>query len=221
MYKIALLTYPFLLAYFEESVAPFRGRCTIDVVPFEKQYDLLDMIPSLLEQYDGLCVFSSLVTKFIEQSHLDIPKPVVYLDRRSVDYFKTFFTLLSDNRNIDFSRVVLDTSLLRLDNVRSLENVRKNIVMFEDRRTEYLEDMGLNDFMALESTMEVNAMELWRSGRFDIIVCRFANMASLMERENIPYFFVYPEKHRITDALENLLNHIRLDKQTEGLPASI
>ncbi|MDR0469326.1 MAG: hypothetical protein LBH09_05070, partial [Peptococcaceae bacterium] len=36
-----------------------------------------------------------------------------------------------------------------------------------------------------------------------------------------PYFFVYPEKHRITGALESLLNHIRLDKQTEGLPASI
>jgi hypothetical protein len=221
MYKIALLTYPFMLTHFEEATAPLRGRCDIDVVTYDKQYHLLEMIPSLVDQYDGFCVFSGVVEKFIKQSRPDIRKPIHYLDRRSVDYFKTFFMLLSDNRDIDFSRVLLDTSIFRMDSVRSLENVRKNISIFEERRSEYLEDLELEDFFSMEATMEANAMELWQGGAFDMIVCRFANIASLMEREGIPYFFVYPEKHRITETLENLLNSIRLEKQTSGLPASI
>jgi len=54
-----------------------------------------------------------------------------------------------------------------------------------------------------------------------MVVCRIASVAEVMKRENIPYVFIYPEKNRIKTTLDSLLNHIRLDKQSEGLPASI
>ena len=221
MYKIALLTYPFLLSYFEEAAAPYRRQCDISLITFEKQHQLLTMIPTLIEQYDGLCVFSALVGKFINQAHPEIKKPILYLDRHSVDFFKTFFIMLSENREADFSRILIDTSLIRPENARSLEYIVQNIAIFEERRTVYSEDINMEDFIDIEERIETNALDLWRRGDFDILVCRFANMAALMEREGIPYVFVYPEKHRIEETIENLLNHIILEKQTEGLPASI
>ncbi|MCL1805467.1 MAG: hypothetical protein FWG28_05660 [Clostridiales bacterium] len=221
MYKIALLTYPYLAPYFEETVMPMRAQCDIELVTFEKQSQLLTMIPDLAEQYDGLCVFSALVEKFINQSHPSLPKPILYLDRHCVDYFKTFFMMLSDKRDIDFSRVLIDTSLIHPENTHSLEYAMQTLAQFEERRILFTEDISMEDFIDIEAKLEGVAMDLWQRGKFDVLVCRFANMASLMERQGIPYVFVYPERHRIEDTLVNLLNRIRLDKQTEGLPASI
>ena len=221
MFKVALLTYPFLLPYFEETIAPFRDTCQIDLIPFEKQHMLLNLIPSLADQYDGLCVFSALAGKFVTQANPNIKKPVLYLDRHCIDYFKTFFMMLSENRNINFSRVLIDTSMIHTEQTRTLDDLVRDIAYFEDHLITYSTELSLEDFINMEAQIEKNALEMWHQGKFDIIVCRFASMAEVMERENIPYVFVYPEKHCITDTLTNLLNHIRLVKQAEGLPVSI
>ena len=221
MYKIALLTYPFLLSWFEEAILPFRSQLTIDIIPFERQHQLLELIPSLSAQYDGLCVFSASVNGFLQQSRQDINKPIVYLDRYSVDFFKAFFIMLNDNREADFTRIFLDTSLIRPDTMRSLEYIVRDINLFEENQTRYLQDIHFDDFYNLEATIEENALRFWHEDRFDILICRIASVASLMRKENIPYIFVYPEKQRIVEALENLINRIRLDKQMDGLPASI
>ena len=221
MNKIAILTYPYLVSWFEEAVSPFRGQCDIDIVPFTRQHQLLDMVPSLCAVYDGLCVFSATAESFLQQSRAAVSKPVVYLDRHSVDFFKAFFVLVNNNRDVDFSRILLDTSLIRQDTLRSLEHVVKNIASFEDNRVSYMQDLDMDDFFNLESRIEQNALDYWRRGKFDLLVCRIACVAEAMERENIPHVFIYPEKHRIGEAIDRLLNRIRLDKQREGLPASI
>jgi len=221
MNKIALLTYPYLLSWFEEAVSGFRSQCDIDLVPFTQQHQLLDMIPSLSTVYDGLCVFSASVEGFLQQSRAIIPKPVVYLDRFSVDFFKTFFVLLNNNRDIDFSRILLDTSLIRQDTLRSLEHVVKNIASFEENRLNYMQELDMDDFFNLESRIEQNALDYWRRGKYDLLVCRIASVAEALDRENIPHIFIYPEKNRIGEAIDRLMNRIRLDKQREGLPASI
>ena len=221
MYKIALLTYPFLQDYFARIIEPYKTRHQIDVITFERQHHLLSLIPSIVDQYDGLCVFSALAGKFVTQPDTDRKKPILYLDRHCVDYFKTFYMMLNENRDIDFSRVLIDTSMSNVDNPRSLDDLVKDIVFFEKNLITYSTELTLDDFLHMEEQIEQNALRLWNEGKFDIVVCRFASMASVMERENIPYVFVYPEVHRVTETLEKLINHIRLDKQTEGLPASI
>ncbi|MCL1849216.1 MAG: hypothetical protein FWF83_06070 [Clostridiales bacterium] len=221
MYKIALLTYPFLIPYFEKAIVSFRSQHHIDIIPFEKQHLLLTLIPALIDQYDGICVFSALAGKFITQANPGITKPIKYLDRHSVDYFKTFFMMLNDNREIDFSRVLIDTSMIHADGARTLNDLVKDIALFEDNLIRYTSELSLEDFINMEGQIENNARALWQSGAYDVIVCRFASMAEVMDHEGIPYVFVYPEKHRIEDGMNDLINHIRLDKQAEGLPASI
>ena len=221
MYKIALLTHPFLISHFEETIMPYRSQSEIDLISYEKQHELLTLIPSLAGQYDGLCVFSSLVGKFINQEYPNLAKPIVYLDRHSVDYFKTFFIMINDNRDVDFSRVLIDTYLIHPENGCSLEYLAQTIAYFEDRRIGLTEDISMEDFIDIEAKIGNNALNLWRQGKYDTIVCRFATIAALMEQEGIPYRFIYPEKHRIEEAMESLLNRVRLDKHTEGLPASI
>lgn len=221
MYKIALLTYPFLQSYFEDAVKPLRDQCDIDVLPFEKLYMLLDLIPALIDQYDGLCVFSTSAEKFIKESSALLKKPVVFLGRHSVDFFKTFFIMLNNNRHIDFSRVLIDTTMIRPGSLQSLEDVVNKLSTFEETRINYTESLSLDEFYSIESRIGQNALDLWREGRFDILICRIADVAETMEKENVPYIFVYPEKQRVAESLESLVYRIRLDKQAEGLPASI
>jgi hypothetical protein len=73
----------------------------------------------------------------------------------------------------------------------------------------------------MEDEIEKNAIDCWKQGSYDELVCRFASIAAAMEREKIPCVFVYPEAHRVAESIDNLLNLIRLDRQAEGLPASI
>ena len=221
MYKVAVFTYPFLLTYFEETIAPLRDNCQIDIVPFDDQQFLLTIIPSLIDQYDGFCVFSALADKFLRQARPDIKKPIIYLDRHSVDYFKTFFMMLNENRDINFSRVLIDTSMIHEGSVRTLDELVRDIAFFEESLITYSTELSLDDFIHMESRIEKNALALWEQGGFDIIVCRFASIAAAMERAHIPFTFVYPEKPRILEAMSNLLNLIRLSKQSQGLPASI
>jgi len=221
MDKIAFLTYPFLLSYLEEIIAPYGDRCAIDLIPYEKQHHLLDLIPSLMDQYDGFLVSNALVGRFLYQKNPNIQKPIVYLDRNSVNYFKTFFIMLSENRNINFSRVLVDTSMIYQNNIRSLDDLVNNIAFFDENQISYSSELSLNDFINMETQIEANAMALWNQGKFDVIVCRFANVASAMEREKVPYIFVWPERHRIIEALDNLWDRIRMNKRSEGLPASI
>jgi len=221
MDKIGFLTYPFLVPYLEEIVAPYRERCAIDLVTYDKQHHLLDLIPSLMDQYDGFLVSNALTGRFLYQNSPDVQKPIVYLDRNSVNYFKTFFIMLSENRNINFSRVLVDTSMIYKDNIRSLDDLVNNIAFFDEKQISYTSELNLEDFINMETQIEANALELWRQGRFDVIVCRFANVAAAMEREGIPFVFVWPERHRIIEALDNLWDRIRMSKRSEGLPASI
>jgi hypothetical protein len=221
MYKIALLAYPFTFRHFEETIVPFRNQCQIDLIPFEKQYHLLELIPSLVDQYDGFFVSNDLAERFLRQANPAIQKPIVYLDRNSVNYFKTFFLTLNEIRNINLSRVVIDTSMCFRENVRSLDDLVKNIAYFEENRLGYSTELSMEDFISMEAKIEKNACELWRQGKFDVIVCRFASVAAVMEKEDIPYEFVWPERYRITEAMNTLLNRIHMDKQLAGLPASI
>ena len=221
MTKIALLTYPYLLPFFEETVSPIRSRCQIDLLSFERQHQLLNLIPALSDQYDGFCVTSALAEKFLRQAVLSINKPVLFLDKNSVNFYKSFFLILNENRDANLSRILFDTSLIRLESVRSMSDLIKNIELLEDNRTSHTNDLRLDEFINMEAQIEATAVDMWRKSQYDLIVCRFANVASLMEREHIPHIFIYPEKYRVLDILEDLIGQIHAGKQIEGLPASI
>ena len=221
MYKVAILTHPFLVSYFEDTIAPLREQCQIEFIPFEDQQHLLTLLPSLADQYDGFCVFNALADQFVRQSRQEIKKPVVYLDRHSVDYFKTFFLMLSEDRSINFSRVLIDTSMIQEGNTRTLDELVRDIVFFEQSLITYSTELSLDDFNNMESRIKKNALAAWEQGKFDILVCRFASVAQAMQDAGIPFVFVYPERHRITEMMEHLLNQILLDKQSQGFPASI
>ena len=221
MLKIALMTYPYLTSYFEQIATEMQDECEIEVIEFKEQHFLLKMIPDMINQYDGACVFSALTEKFLHQSSPHIKKPIVYLDRNSVNFFKTFFIMLSKNRDIDFSRVLLDTTMIHPERSRTLNDIMGNLEYFEQERYSYPQELSLDDFTNMEKQIVANAKDLWQRGKFDMLICRNANVAAVMHQEKIPYEFVLPERYLIKQYLAGLLNRIRLDKLGEGLPASI
>jgi len=79
----------------------------------------------------------------------------------------------------------------------------------------------LDEFNNFEEMIERNAVDLWEKGRMDMLVCRVASVATAIEKHGIPYALIFPERHRVAEAIENLINLVRIYKQKEGLPASI
>jgi len=132
-----------------------------------------------------------------------------------------FFVLIDANRSMDLSRVYLDTTLIRPESYRTVASIANNAAAFEEDQIQYTEELSLDEFSAFEELIPRNALDLWEKGRLDLLVCRVASVAETIEKQGIPYVLIYPEKLRIVEFIENLINLIRIYKQKEGLPASI
>ncbi|MDR0389421.1 MAG: hypothetical protein LBH73_05080 [Spirochaetaceae bacterium] len=219
--KIALLTYPFLSKYMKKLVRPLEERCVIDIIEFPTQYASIALIRKNLPKYDGFCVYSALLKKFIDDLPSPLTRPVFYLDGFTVDFFKTFFLILAENRQLDFAKVYTDTTLLFQDEARSLADIHKNFNNFEKDRLRYLERLNLETFMTMEGRIEAAAKEFWRRKRFSLLVCRNGYVAQAMQDAKIPYAFVYPDETRVTEILEKLLDTVQLNRMADSFPASI
>jgi hypothetical protein len=219
--KIALLTYPFLSKYMKEIIQPLKDCCEIDIIEFPTQYACIGLIQKNMAKYDGFCVYSALLKKFIQDLPSPVTKPVFYLDGLTVDFFKTFFLILAGDRQLDFSGVYIDTTLLYREDALSLADVLKNIQQFEWDRMRYPEKLTLETFMSMEGQIESAAKEFWRGGRFKLLVCRNGYIAQAMQNAGIPYVFVYPDAVRIIEGLEKLLGTVQLNRMADSFPASI
>jgi hypothetical protein len=218
--KIALLTYPFLSEYMKEIVRPLEGRCVIDIIEFPTQYACIGLIQKNMTKYDGFCVYSALLKKFIQELPSPITKPVFYLDGFTVDFFKTFFLILAGDRQLDFSKVYTDTTLLYREDAQSLADILKNLKHFERDRERYSEKLTLETFMAMEGQIESTAKEFWRKGFFKLLVCRNGHVAQAMQNAQIPYVFVYPDAVKVTAVLEKLLDNVQLSRMADSFPAN-
>ncbi|MDR1430443.1 MAG: hypothetical protein LBI85_09160 [Spirochaetaceae bacterium] len=219
--KIALLTYPFLSEYMKEILQPIENRCSINIIEFPTQYAGLALIQKNMPEYDGFCVYSALLEKFIRDLPSPVTKPVFYLDGFTVDFFKTFFLMLAENRDLDFSKIYTDTTLLYRDEARSLSDILKNIKYFERDPIRYPEKINLETLMVMEGRIEAAAKEFWRRGIFTQLVCRNGYVAQAMRNAGIPYVFVYPDAARVIEILEKLLDTVQLHRMADSFPASI
>ncbi|MCL1848573.1 MAG: hypothetical protein FWF83_02725 [Clostridiales bacterium] len=221
MLTIALLTHTDMLPHFHDVVSAFSSKCTIDLHAYEKQYHLLDIVPSIADQYDGICVYGATGDWLLQQSKLRTDKPILALDKQCVDYYQALFHILDENRDLDFSRVLIDISRIRPDGFTALADLAQNTDLLDSGFPFGPNHTGIVDSPHFEDTMCQNALRYWQEGGFDTMVCRHSQLAQAMRTENIPCILLLPDRQRVEGALDHLITRISLDKLRDGLPASI
>lgn len=218
--KIALFASDYMEAFFQPAAEALSDHCTMTVLPYDTLADLPELFRAALPEHDGFCTVGKLALKLLKET-ASPAKPIVTITGKSVDYYKNFFSLLNERRDIDFSRVLLDYSLVKDRQPLSVVDFYNSPDSFEHRRDKLAREVGADYILTMEHNISLRARQLWRNGAFDALVCRYGAVAKAMQAQGIPYTFVYPDPEQVRETLEMLLDAIRFRAIDNGMPAVI
>lgn len=218
--RIAFFASDYTADYFRAVCKELEDQCRITVL----EYDTMAQLPALLRQaygeYDGFCTVGRLSLRLLCADQ-EPAKPVMAVTTELVDYYKNFFALLNAQRDIDFSRVLLDHALLQPQRVFSVADFCSNPESFEQLRDREVRKIALEDIGAIEGRVSQRARQMWAQGAFDILVCRYGAVAKAMEAAGIPCSFVYPDQEQVRKSLEMLINAVQMRSIDSGMPAVV
>lgn len=202
----------------------FTNMCTLDFYEYNTIADFEELYRSVYTQYDGFCVTGNLNLKIINSLTDLQPKPVQAITSRSLEYFKALFLLLNENRSIDFHRVATDFSLwfdapVSVRIPQTADDFIHADQLFTNAQKQLLELVTPDDINQTEKNIVSNAKRLIQEGKADHILCRFPTAYRILLEDGVPCSFVYPASETIIDAVQLLINDIRLSQMDADLPA--
>ena len=106
--RIVLIAGTELCTYLQENIRTLD----LDAEITFQEYKTMESLPALYREkapgYDGVCVTGFFAQEVILRTRTD-HLPIRSIAAKSVEYYKEFFRLLNADRQMDFSRVVLDS----------------------------------------------------------------------------------------------------------------
>lgn len=218
--RILLIAGTELCTYLQENIRTLD----LDAEITFQEYKTMESLPALYREkapgYDGVCVTGFFAQEVILRTRTD-HLPIRSIAAKSVEYYKEFFRLLNADRQMDFSRVVLDSDLWRQPAQEGgvLAHFREQGL--ERRRMELVKSLSLEQIIAADGIVFARAQQLYTAGKIDLLICRFSSVLPLLQEAGIPHSFVYPGVENIENTLNLLCNDIKLQKKSSALPAVI
>lgn len=196
-------------------------ECELSFIVYKKWKDLPSIYLSVRDDFDGFCTTGFYTNTVLRDLDNKNTKPLQAIMVRSAEYYKEFFKILNSNRNADLSRVILDFSLIENQPPLSIEDYIKSNIVVEKQRFKLYENYSVEQMKQASMLIVQKAKELYENNEMDWLILRHSSLVEDVEKENIPYSFVYPEADNVYDTLNILINEIKLKKMDNALPGVI
>lgn len=224
--KIAVLAPKHFCEYIQSMLSfyhlDFSKKCELHFYKYEHQTELAPLYDRLYEEMDGFCVTGNFSVHILHTLAKHPMKPIQSISAKSTDFFKEFFRLLNENRNLDLNRIVIDTFLWSGESSsRTIQDFISADRRLVDIREKILNHMSIDEIINAENLVLDQAQKLWAEKTIDHIVCRLASAYPLLQQNDIPCSFAYPACDTVVDAIEILTSQIALSEIEKGLPAVI
>ena len=196
--------------------------CDITPLEYERMAELPGIYQAHHDQFDGFVVTGNIAKEVILRGRGDDDKPLHSISGLSVEYYQEFFRLIRENRSIDFSRVMLDSGLwVPGRGPQSVEEFLQRRLAVEKKQVKLARSLSMEPLERAEQIIWDNARRCLDRGELDLVVCRFSTAYQVLRQAGIPCSFVYPDPDNIVDTLTLLLQDIKLEHLSGGLPAVI
>ena len=196
--------------------------CDITPLEYERMAELPGIYQAHHDQFDGFVVTGNIAKEVILRGRGDDDKPLHSISGLSVEYYQEFFRLILENRSIDFSRVMLDSGLwVPGRGPQSVEEFLQRRLAVEKKQVKLARSLSMELLERAEQIILDNARRCLDRGELDLVVCRFSTAYQVLRQAGIPCSFVYPDPDNIVDTLTLLLQDIKLEHLSGGLPAVI
>lgn len=225
-HKIAILAPNHFCNYLQSMLdfyhLDFSEKCELHFYTYEHQTELTPLYESLYDEMDGFCVTGNFSVHILRTLASCPLKPLQSVAAKSSEFFKEFFRLLNENRDLDLNRIVIDTFLWSGEtSSKTIQDFISTDQRLVDVREKILNHMQIHEIVNAENLVLEKAVKLWEKKEIDHIVCRLASAYPLLQANNIPCSFAYPASDTVVDAIELLTNQISLSEIEKGLPAVI
>lgn len=222
--KIAVITTKLLKSHIAPAAEVLRHRCEIDYYIYEEFRQIADIYEEINESYDGICAAGFFIYEIIQRFRKDNQKPVAWVGSSLEEYYKSFFLLQNSNRDLDFSRVVLDAALL--NGGKHPKSVLEMFgggeeMNFEEQKFLLVKNISTERMMNSVSEIIECAERLWREKEIDMVVCRLSSVASELEKRGIPCTFVHPWKQNVQRSLTDFVRELEFSRLDKGLHSVI
>ena len=220
--KIVFITSHHLYRQTCDALARIGADCDITVAT----YDNFEHISKIYRQYadvaDAFLVSGPSAKRAIELSCGPNLKPITYYKVDSEALHRVLLKLAVENREQDFSRVIMDFLLplgggytvkdfLALDDIESLDAALSDWIV----RT------GIREVGGAENAIIDRILELWREQAFDRVLCQYSSIVPVLDALEIPYLCPFPSDAYLKGLIHDVQARLELKQLQDNLPAII
>ena len=189
-------------------------------------YDNFEHISKVYRQYeqeaDAFLVSGPSAKRAIELACGTTSKPVMSFKVDSDDLHRDILKLAVENREQDFSRVVMDflmplscgcsvMDFLALEDVEAVDGSIQN----------WITQTGVREVGGAENAIMERILELWRNKEIDLVICQYSSIVPALDALAIPYRCPFPSDAYFRKLIQEVLARLELKQLQDNLPAII
>lgn len=111
--KIAIISSAHFCDYIKWMITYYHlnleEHCTLHYYEYDQISGLPDVYEQIFDEYDGFCVTGNTSRLVIQMQCPDKKKPIRSISAKSAEYYKEFFFLINEHRDLSLGRVALDS----------------------------------------------------------------------------------------------------------------
>lgn len=219
MTKLAFLTTEYLREFTENTLAEIGFHLDYQVYLYKSFRDIVEVYDALPDEVRGVVTSGRFGSGVIRHSR---PESTRFITSFDADDAGMYWLLIQLMRNPSFNpkRVYVDFFDVMGVNLSSYMFYR-TMAPLPDLLTDFMRDMTHSRLQDIEEHVLERHVKLWREGRTDISVTRFASLAQRIEDAGVPVRFVYPSLHHVKDVCFKVLQELQIKQLQENLLAVI
>ena len=189
-------------------------------------YDNFEHISKVYRQFadsaDAFLVSGPSAKRAIELACGSTSKPIMFFKVDSDALHRDMLKLAVENREQDFSRVVMDFLLpldcgytvkdfLAMDDFESVDAAIQN----------WVTETGTREVGGAENAIMERLLELWRKKEMDLVICEYSSIVPALDALGIPYRCPFPTDAYFSNLIREILARLELKQLQDNLPAIV
>lgn len=199
MYSIGVFTAEPSLRYIMRIDQEMRKSGNITYLPYSSVEHLQFLFGQNAEQFDAFLFSGSYPYEIILKKYGDIAKPHAHFSVSDRDYYKLIARLAVQQPQLDFSRVYLDRPEIPVD-----------FSSIFDRPDVPLLGTAPIDFQTVDAPdwylpLREYYLDVWNSGKVDLLVTRFGSMEEYFKQNQIRHEFLFALPESMLETYRGLI----------------
>ena len=187
------------LQHIMEIDQEMRKYCNVTYLPYTSPDHLQFLYEQNMEQFDAFLFGGSYPYEVLSSIFGPISRPCAYFNVSDRDYYKLIAGLAVQHPELDFSRVYMDTPDIPVD----------FFSIFQRADCPFLGDAPI-DWDHVNPTdwyqpLKEYYLQLWGSGKVDLLVTRFGSMESFLNEHQIHNLYLSPSPESMLETFRGLM----------------